>query len=945
MDPLRILVDLAKPLPAAEREDCVRKNAEARGFSSRVVSDALDQLARTPVCEVAFGDDEPESNADGVGIVRELKSQGPTSHRYSLKGEVGKGGMGKVFEVYDKNLRRTLAIKVLTGDDARNLERFVEEAQVTGQLDHPGIVPIHELGVDRNGRVFFSMQLVKGQTLKNVFDKIAAGNSEWNTTRVLGLLQRVCEAMAFSHMKGVIHRDLKPANIMVGDFGEVYVMDFGLARVVGKPDTKDIRVRCDIRPDLVRSVRQDKAKRLESERTNPASDPDAAAMTMDGDVIGTPCYMPPEQAIGDLEHIGPHSDVYAIGAVLYHLLYGGPPYIEPGEQPSACDVVERVVMGPPKPIDARKRNVPSELIAIVDKAMAREIEKRYATMTDLANDLRAYLECRVVSAHATGSLAELRKWVERNPAFATLFFLFGLALAGCTLLFAKKNQEIAATNRDLELANRTITAKDRQLEQHDSELARRRAQFDQLAAVVKLERALHLEEALYPPWPSQIAAMKHWLEDDAKELCDLRPALTTTVSTLESHATHGGSEAKPELEFTDPAELFLHDTLVGLTSDVSRLEKIVRPDVEKRLAWAKRISALSLHHPNARVSWEAARAAIVAADDVVASKRYATSLGGPIDLSPLVGLVPIGMNPATKLWEFYDLRSACDLGANEDPADLPIPSHRPDGSLEIGEHSGLVFVLVPGGVLAQGAQNSDPRAANFDPCAVDLESNGGSTVEVPLRPFLVSRYEMTQGQWARLLGSNPSAWMAEYPESNRLDRPIENVSWVECTALLSRFGYSLPSEAQWEYACRAGTATAFSFGANPADLSTHANVRERTFAESFANVQLGGCESWSDGEAIPCRVGRYSPNAFGLYDTHGNVSEWCADAFCEYSVRAQEGDGLRAPAESHSRIRRGGSYADPAAGVRASDRRRDDPTYRSDEVGCRPVRDLSNTGF
>ncbi|MCA8956066.1 MAG: serine/threonine protein kinase, partial [Planctomycetes bacterium] len=156
------------------------------------------------------------------------------SERYRTEREVARGGMGAVLQVWDVDLRRRLAMKVLLGEraaaesrtsvDRRLLARLLEEAQVTAQLDHPGIVPVHELGLGDDGEVFFTMKLVRGKTLGTVFDELAAGEGGWTQTRVIGHLVRVCEAMSYAHAKGVIHRDLKPANVMVGKFGEVYVM-------------------------------------------------------------------------------------------------------------------------------------------------------------------------------------------------------------------------------------------------------------------------------------------------------------------------------------------------------------------------------------------------------------------------------------------------------------------------------------------------------------------------------------------------------------------------------------------------------------------------------------------------------------------------------------------------------------------------------------------------
>ena len=184
--------------------------------------------------DVQLQGDSAEAMASARVDALRGEGDGP-SKRYVLEGEIGRGGMGAVLEIFDADLRRRLAMKVALlpeggADDAARigstqLLRFLEEAQVTGQLDHPGVVPVHELGVDADGRVYFTMRLVRGQELTKVFEAVHAGDAGWNLTRALGALLKVCEAMSYAHEKGVVHRDLKPANVMVGRHGEVYVMD------------------------------------------------------------------------------------------------------------------------------------------------------------------------------------------------------------------------------------------------------------------------------------------------------------------------------------------------------------------------------------------------------------------------------------------------------------------------------------------------------------------------------------------------------------------------------------------------------------------------------------------------------------------------------------------------------------------------------------------------
>ena len=372
-----------------------------------------------------------DTRSDTTGLTAEtvarLARRGDAFGRYSIEGEVARGGQGAVLCVWDEDLQRRLAMKVVlprTGlareapvADSRSVGRFLEEAQVTGQLDHPGIVPVHELGLDADGQVYFTMKLVKGRDLKTIFDLVRAGEEGWTQTRALHVMLKVCEAMAYAHAKGVIHRDLKPGNVMVGKFGEVYVMDWGLAKVVGREDVKDVRIRPELTTEEVRS-----------DQRKAAADPDSPLFTMDGDVVGTPAYMSPEQALGDLERMGPHSDVYAAGAMLYQLVSGQMPYVPTGSRLDNYAIWYQVQKGPPDPLPEIAPETPGELVAICEKAMARDPGARYANMMELAEELRAYLEHRVVGAYRTGALVELKKWVERNKALAAALAAAVLAL-------------------------------------------------------------------------------------------------------------------------------------------------------------------------------------------------------------------------------------------------------------------------------------------------------------------------------------------------------------------------------------------------------------------------------------------------------------------------------------------------------------------------------------
>jgi non-specific serine/threonine protein kinase/serine/threonine-protein kinase len=313
--------------------------------------------------------------------------------RYRVGDEIGRGGMGAVLEVRDLVLDRSLAMKVALGAEgergARVLERFLDEAQITGQLDHPGVVPVHELGVDERGRVYFTMRLVRGRTAEAVFAAARARRDGWTLTKAIEVMLKVCDALAFAHSRGVVHRDLKPSNVMVGRFGEVYVMDWGLACVLGTAETA-------------------------------------------GSVAGTPSYMAPEQGTG-AGGIDPRTDVYAAGAMLYELLGGYAPYQPRGASQPAAAVLDQLRAGPPAPLHELDPDAPAELIAVCEKAMARRAADRYASMGEVADDLRAFLERRVVKAYRTGALAEMRMWVRRNKGTAAGLAAAVLVLVGGTV--------------------------------------------------------------------------------------------------------------------------------------------------------------------------------------------------------------------------------------------------------------------------------------------------------------------------------------------------------------------------------------------------------------------------------------------------------------------------------------------------------------------------------
>ena len=289
--------------------------------------------------------------------------------RLEDQGEIGRGGMSSVRRALDRNLLRTVAIKILDprlAQDEREAQRFREEAQITGQLDHPHIPPVYDLGTDEEGTHYFTMKLVKGRTLADILN--AEGYSPSDETilfRTLEVFVKICQAVAFAHARGVVHLDIKPVNVMVGTHGQVYLMDWGIARVMGAS-----------RPS---GAVPGERVRLEA----------VQAPEKEGLILGTLPYMAPEQAHGLFDVLDERTDVFSLGAVLYRMLVGHAPY-QGADKGVLYEKAKQAIIEPPR--RARPElALPRRLCDIAMKALAAEPERRYQTVEGLIADVEAFL--------------------------------------------------------------------------------------------------------------------------------------------------------------------------------------------------------------------------------------------------------------------------------------------------------------------------------------------------------------------------------------------------------------------------------------------------------------------------------------------------------------------------------------------------------------------------
>ena len=289
-----------------------------------------------------------------------------SSTKYTFVRELGHGGMGAVYLAEDTELNRLVAIKVLNTPAVTNdlRQRMIREAQIIARLEHPGIVPVHDVGTLPDGRIFYAMKFVRGNRL----DEYAAHGASLRDR--LRKFQAVCDAVAFAHAHGVIHRDLKPQNIMIGSFGEVLVLDWGVAKIKPQMDAGERR------PEL-----------------NPSSSALIRGNTGHGTVIGTKDYMSPEQARGEIDQLDERADVYSLGVVLKFLLK---------DQPKVSKAAEAICL----------------------KAMANARESRYSTASELSADVGRLLDAEPVSAYRESAFEKVSRWVDKNRFFVLLVLAY-----------------------------------------------------------------------------------------------------------------------------------------------------------------------------------------------------------------------------------------------------------------------------------------------------------------------------------------------------------------------------------------------------------------------------------------------------------------------------------------------------------------------------------------
>lgn len=902
--------------------DCAERiGAEYR----RILKQGTDETRVLDAAARSTSDTSSTGGASKISIV----------DKFRIQRVLGSGGQGTVYLATDTALRRSVALKVLNpdfelSDDAHdNLRR---EARVLGELDDPGICTVFETGVSPHGP-FIAMQYIEGMTLQRklaapapdgsfvLFDSNTdtereptvetdadASSTTSASTDVEGLMQFVrfieqaARSLHVAHEKRVVHRDIKPGNLMVRPDGRPVVLDFGLA--VDRAD-----------------VGSDGSSTLE----------------------GTYPYMSPEQ-IARLPLDG-RTDVWSLAVTLYECVTG--------QRPFRADSVNRLkhAIATEPAEDPRRLNrlIPRDLAVVLEMAMEKSVDRRYATAEAFADDLRRVRRREPVHARPIGPIERGWRWAQRNALIASFAALAFVSLAvGLVVSLRFGSETRDALHREQIALQGERTARERaQAEEakarkaeSDAREAERRARV--LAARRRLDVLTRAASELWPvTQPTVVAQLKRWrssfeaLEtevervtagDESSDAIELRQHLErakrTTRGVPPLHTVRMWFEIepeKPESRTERDARPALRQVAVRLTDDQEPLEI-------DAVEWSVKVRLDMAAYLQDRLKADAG--------DWNTCIRYIKSDKSPYQLktfAPIPGLRPVGRTP-NGFCIFDHLLSRLVLDEKDELA------------LSVDSDRGIRLILLPGGLFKGGNDRLTGAELEHARRAGTLLDDVG-TFEVRLRPFLIAEHELTQESFIHATrGYNPSHFGRDQFEAGEAWRrhPVERIDYHEAVAVLRVLGLQPPTEAQWEYAARGGTATPWWTGVDAHSVVADGggNVFDRTAMDSDLPVYDRAPDlSLNDGRAFHGPVDAFRPNPFGLRGVHGNVWEWTTSSYVDYSRQPPLAGIGETPADK-GRVIRGGSFLHPALSSRSGVRFERRVNHSASDIGVRPVLNL-----
>lgn len=602
------------------------------------------------------------------------------------------------------------------------------------------------------------------------------------------------------------------------------------------------------------------------------------SLTLSGEVLGTPAFMAPEQIDRKFGVIDRRTDVWALGVTLVTTLSGQTPFAGPTQESIIRNVLEADIPN----VRTSFPFAPDDLETVVLTALERDQARRYASAADFAEDLARVIAGEPIAARPPSFFRKLRRFAAKRPATAAAAIVGVVAVISLFSLTA------------------TFLFRERELRISGDETLR---ELEHAADLKDADDLLAEARTLFPIVPELTERCRSW----SLRVDDVLGRRATNRTALD-HLEHRNINAKSREWFETILRTFLLrcDELETAKATIERRSQSARATAE-----------------TAGVAADAKWKGCIA--DIAGSDRY-----GRIRIEREPDLLPLEKNERTGLWEFWHIPSGKIPKWNDD-----------DEEYEVAEDSGIVLVALPGGTFEMGAVRTN--VSLIDGAAV---MNEIPVQPVTLAPFFISKFEMTQGQWLRATeGQNPASFhpgttfFANLESADaRLDFPIETIAWSDANDTLFRYRMQLPTEAQWEYACRAGTKEGWCFGNNirMGPLYSNFSIREGLDKDEDGIPK-------SDGFVLIAPVGRFRPNAFGLHDFHGNVWEWCRDRFVkDYSMApARPGDGEREFADQNAaRVLRGGGWRNHPLNGRSSARNYAPAGAKNEDLGVRPARDI-----
>jgi len=738
-------------------------------------------------------------------------------NKYRVQDLLGQGGMGQVLLVTDVDIRRSVAMKVLRADHRESelmAERFIEEVQIAGQLEHPNILPIYEMG-DIEGEPYFIMKFVEGDSLYDVLSRLRSGcketAAEYTLIRRLQVFQQLCMGMAYAHDKGVVHRDLKPANIMIGRYGEVLICDWGLGMIVGRQPAGEDK-------DASKPLAGKSAKTVKPSRKISTTRFERGDSTSFGIVKGTPAYMAPEQARGEVDRFDPRTDVYALGSILFELLTLTTPFVGKNVMATIKMVVTKDPEKPSRVARRRRLECPKAFDSICLKALAKDPADRYQSTVEFAEEIQNFVD---------GSLERERR--EREAAEHT------------TKGYSK-SQEYFLKSKELERLRRKLR-RGREGLGAQTELEAKRKVWDLEDEILEVEvEAGRLYEAAHDAFDAALGVLPEsssareakadlfWEEFVAAEVAGDDKAQRHFKARLLAFAPE---KYQTRLEARGSIEL-----LIKPKPDMVSVARLKERDRRLRATDARALEAAEsltmdlrpgAYRLQVRCRGRVPRDVPILVRRSAASKVELQMLGAAAAPKGMIlvtgGLAILGGDP--------DAPSA--LQREEVEIDDLFLAQYPVTS---GEY--LTFLNELAERDPRGAQARAPRSKADEAPLWSLGSDGRFSLEA--------------------LDFKGQLWGERWPIFGLSQ--IDALAYIKWRNWKESQSYRLPTEREWEYAARGPAGFLYPWG--------------RRFEPGFCNIAAG-----EERNPLPVGSCEADQSVFGIRDLAGGVREWCADDFDE----------------------------------------------------------------